>query len=135
MASPSPPTLTPPLPTTPQGLDEHVYKLLERRTYDLAGVTHSSVKVWLNGKKLGCNNFAQYVDLYLGPKLKPGSAPCEQRAKSATLDALTAARRRAPAPLPPRSRRAPAARLLLLTPLAVGCATHSRGVSAPLGAQ
>ena len=30
-----------------------MYKLLERRTYDLAGVTHSSVKVWLNGKKLG----------------------------------------------------------------------------------
>ena len=98
-----------------------MYKLLERRTYDLAGVTHSSVKVWLyllwlhmpcqlaskveqlylprphllwlyssvkvwlNGKKLGCNNFAQYVDLYLGPKLKPGSAPCAQCAKSAVL--------------------------------------------------
>ena len=32
-------------------------------------------QVWLNGTRLGCNNFAQYVDLYLGAKLKPGSAP------------------------------------------------------------
>ena len=42
-----------------QGMEEDTYRLLERRTYDLAGVTHSSVKVWLNGKKLGCNNFSQ----------------------------------------------------------------------------
>jgi len=133
-----------------------VYKLLERRTYDLAGVTHSSVKVWLyllwlhlpcqlaskverqldlprphllwlhssyhfkvwlNGKKLGCNNFAQYVDLYLGPKLKPDSAPCAQRAQteSAVL-----------APRPP-----PAA-FPALAPPARGCATHTRELPAPL---
>ena len=113
-----------------------MYKLLERRTYDLAGVTHSSVKVWLyllwlhmpcqlaskveqlylprphllwlyssvkvwlNGKKLGCNNFAQYVDLYLGPKLKPGSAQCAQRAESAVW---------APQPRPRRTLGADAA--------------------------
>ena len=80
---------------------------------------HSSYhfKVWLNGKKLGCNNFAQYVDLYLGPKLKPDSAPCAQRAQteSAVL-----------APRPP-----PAA-FPALAPPARGCATHTRELPAPL---
>ena len=52
-----------------EGLDDDMYSLLERRTYDLAGVSHHSVKVWLNGKRLAINNFSNYVDLYLGPKV------------------------------------------------------------------
>ena len=45
---------------------------MTRRVYDMAGVTHHSVKVYLNGKRLPVNNFSNYVDLFLGPKLAPG---------------------------------------------------------------
>ena len=38
-------------------LDDDIVSIFERRAYDMAGCTHSSVKVYLNGKKLGCNDF------------------------------------------------------------------------------
>ena len=39
----------------------------------MAGCTHHSVKVYLNGKRISTNNFSNYVDLFLGPKL--GGSP------------------------------------------------------------
>ena len=56
----------------PQSLDADTVALMTRRVYDMAGVTHHSVKVYLNGKRLPVNNFSNYVDLFLGPKLAPG---------------------------------------------------------------
>ena len=49
------------------GLDSDTVSLLTKRVYDLAGVTPSSVGVYLNGKKItGVKNFQSYVDLYFG---------------------------------------------------------------------
>jgi DNA topoisomerase II len=46
-------------------LDDDIVALFTKRAYDMAGCTDKRVKVWLNGKKLEVNNFADYVDLYL----------------------------------------------------------------------
>ena len=54
-------------------LDDDIVALFARRAYDLAGCTHSSVKVYLNGKRISVNNFSNYVDLFLGPKM--GGSP------------------------------------------------------------
>ena len=35
--------------------------LLKKRVYDIAGVTHASLRVWLNGTKLAVKCFEQYV--------------------------------------------------------------------------
>ena len=56
-------------------LDDDICALFTRRAYDMAGCTHSSVKVYLNGKRLPTSNFSQYIDLFLGPKLAAGSLP------------------------------------------------------------
>lgn len=48
-------------------LDDDTVGLMSKRVYDMAGVTDSSVKVWLNGEKLRVNTFADYVDMYLNP--------------------------------------------------------------------
>jgi DNA topoisomerase-2 len=46
-------------------LDEDIVSLMTKRVYDMAGVTPSSVKVFLNGRKIDVKNFNSYVDLYL----------------------------------------------------------------------
>lgn len=48
-----------------QHLDEDTVGLLTKRVFDMAGVTHSSVKVYLNGEKLRIRSFKDYIDLYL----------------------------------------------------------------------
>ena len=46
-------------------IDRDIESLLVKRVYDLAGVTPSSVGVYLNGKKITCvKNFQTYIDLY-----------------------------------------------------------------------
>ena len=50
-------------------LDDDICALFTRRAYDMAGCTHHTVKVYLNGKRLATNNFSNYVDLFLGPKV------------------------------------------------------------------
>ena len=58
------------------GMDDDIIALFTRRAYDMAGCTHQSVKVYLNGKKLPANKFADYVDLYL----KVGGSPrCSEK--------------------------------------------------------
>eukprot|EP00514_Thraustochytrium_sp_LLF1b_P010190 CAMPEP_0184540880 /NCGR_PEP_ID=MMETSP0199_2-20130426/1002_1 /TAXON_ID=1112570 /ORGANISM="Thraustochytrium sp., Strain LLF1b" /LENGTH=1568 /DNA_ID=CAMNT_0026934549 /DNA_START=176 /DNA_END=4882 /DNA_ORIENTATION=+ len=49
----------------PGGLDRDTLSLLTKRAYDVAGVTHKSVKVHLNGKPIAANTFEKYIDLYL----------------------------------------------------------------------
>ena len=47
------------------GLDKDTVSLLQKRVYDIAGVTPASVSVYLNGKKIqGVKNFQSYVNLY-----------------------------------------------------------------------
>ena len=51
-----------------EGLEEDTVALMRKRTYDLAGILGSGVKVFYNGTRLAVKNFSDYVNLYLGPK-------------------------------------------------------------------
>lgn len=46
-------------------LDEDIVSLLTKRAYDIAGVTASKVKVYLNGTLIQVSDFESYCDLYL----------------------------------------------------------------------
>jgi len=48
------------------GLSEFHFEVFRRRVYDIAAVTN--VKVRFNGAQVPVKSFANYVDLYLGPK-------------------------------------------------------------------
>jgi DNA topoisomerase-2 len=48
-----------------KALDSDTLRLLSKRVVDLAGVTASSVKVYLNGTKIKVENFKQYCEMYL----------------------------------------------------------------------
>ena len=56
-------------------MDDDIVALMGRRAYDMAGCTPSSVKVYLNGKRLPVNDFKSYIDLYLGPKQAADAIP------------------------------------------------------------
>ena len=60
-------------------LDDDIVALFCRRAYDMAGCTHHTVKVYLNGKRVAINNFSNYVDLFLGPKALAGTAGSSPR--------------------------------------------------------
>ena len=49
-------------------LSKDIIKLISKRTYDASAITHNSVNVYLNEKKLEVKSFEKYVDLYLGDK-------------------------------------------------------------------
>lgn len=46
-------------------LDEDIVSLMMKRAYDVAGSTHKRVKVVLNGRKLPCSTFEEYVGLFV----------------------------------------------------------------------
>ena len=46
------------------GFDDDIVALMEKRVLDMAGVTDSSLKVYLNGEKLDVKNFEAYTKLY-----------------------------------------------------------------------
>ena len=46
-------------------LDDDIISIFQKRVYDLAGITPSSVEVFLNGKKLEVKNFSSYMDMFL----------------------------------------------------------------------
>jgi DNA topoisomerase-2 len=46
-------------------LDDDIVSLMMKRVYDLAGVTTSKVKVFLNDKKLDVKDFYSYLDMFL----------------------------------------------------------------------
>jgi len=55
------------------GLDKYtdkMYQLIERRLYDIAGVTDKSVNVYYNGTLLKQKTFDKYIKLYLKPEEK-----------------------------------------------------------------
>lgn len=47
------------------GLEDDVIALFTKRVYDMAGITDSRVKVYLNNKRVDIKNFIEYTDLYL----------------------------------------------------------------------
>ncbi|KAF6262252.1 DNA topoisomerase [Scenedesmus sp. NREL 46B-D3] len=51
-----------------QELEADVVALMAKRVYDVAGVLNKGCKVYLNGTRLPIKTFADYCDLYLGPK-------------------------------------------------------------------
>ncbi|EFJ45103.1 hypothetical protein VOLCADRAFT_94598 [Volvox carteri f. nagariensis] len=51
-------------------LDEDIVSVLRRRVFDMAGVLGKGVKVFYNGERLSIKSFQEYVDMYLGPKVK-----------------------------------------------------------------
>jgi len=51
-----------------KGLIDDMYRLFQKRTYDVAAVTDKSVKVKFNGDLVPVKTFEQYVDMYVGKK-------------------------------------------------------------------
>ena len=51
-----------------KGLSEDIISLIRKRTYDIAGTTDKSLKVYFNNKLLEIKDYEKYVDLYIGPK-------------------------------------------------------------------
>ena len=45
---------------------EKMYQLIERRLFDIAGVTDKSINVYYNGKMIKQKSFDKYIGLYLG---------------------------------------------------------------------
>ena len=45
-------------------LDEDIIALMKKRVYDIAGVTDSSLKVFLNGERIEVKNFESYIKMY-----------------------------------------------------------------------
>ena len=45
---------------------DKMYQLIERRLYDIAGVTDKSINVYYNGKLIKQKSFDKYIGLYLG---------------------------------------------------------------------
>ena len=50
-----------------QGYSDGMVKLMERRVYDVAGITDKRVAVHLNGQRLTIKDFQGYAQMYLGP--------------------------------------------------------------------
>ena len=47
-----------------EGLDDDIVALMEKRVVDMAGVSDSSLKVYLNGEKVDVKNFEAYKKMY-----------------------------------------------------------------------
>ena len=50
------------------GINDDMFKIMERRAYDMAAITGALVNVYFNGKKIDCKTFEKYIDLYIGTK-------------------------------------------------------------------
>jgi DNA topoisomerase-2 len=51
-----------------ENIGDHLFKMIQKRSYDLAACTDKQLSVYFNGKKISHQNFEQYVDLYIGSK-------------------------------------------------------------------
>lgn len=49
-------------------LTDDMYKIMEKRVYDMCAVTGKDVSVCFNGNKINCKTFEKYADLYIGTK-------------------------------------------------------------------
>jgi DNA topoisomerase-2 len=47
------------------GITKDVYNLMSKRVYDICALTDDSVKVTLNGHRIGVKNFQKYAELYI----------------------------------------------------------------------
>ena len=45
-----------------------MYKIMEKRVYDMCAITSKDINVYLNDTKIDCKTFEKYVDLYIGSK-------------------------------------------------------------------
>ena len=67
-------------------LDDDIVALFTRRVYDMAGVTDSSVKVYLNGKRVAVNGFKEVRRrLSRAPRPRPAPAGAEVAASAQLL--------------------------------------------------
>ena len=46
-------------------IGNHLFKLMEKRVYDLCALTNDDIGVYFNNKKININNFQEYAKLYL----------------------------------------------------------------------
>ena len=51
-----------------EGLTKDMLTIMEKRAYDIAAYTDTGLNVYFNGKKIECNNFEKYINLYIGSK-------------------------------------------------------------------
>lgn len=50
------------------GLSEDMYKIMEKRVYDMCAITSKDVNIYFNEQKIEYKTFEKYVDLYIGSK-------------------------------------------------------------------
>ena len=50
------------------GITDDMFKIMEKRAYDMAACTGSNVNIYFNNQKIDCKTFEKYADLYLGNK-------------------------------------------------------------------
>jgi len=50
------------------GLDDDIVSLMTKRVYDMAGITPTQVKVYMDGERVQVKDFRSYVDLYFKGK-------------------------------------------------------------------
>lgn len=67
------------------GWDEDHLSLLRKRVYDIAGVADRGLKVYLNGELVPCNNFRDYVAMYVASAGLPGG-PAKESEPAAAAD-------------------------------------------------
>jgi len=60
-------------------LDADIVALMTKRVFDIAGTTSEKCKVYLNKKRLGVNNFADYVRVYLKDEATVVQEVCSER--------------------------------------------------------
>ena len=53
-----------------QGLTENMYKIMEKRIYDMCAITSKDINIYFNDTKIDCKSFEKYVDLYIGSKIE-----------------------------------------------------------------
>ena len=51
-----------------EGLTDDMYNMFKKRTYDIAAVTETDVKVKFNGQHLNIKGFENYIDYFIGTK-------------------------------------------------------------------
>ena len=49
-------------------MNDDMYNIFKKRTYDVAAVTDKSVKVKFNDELVDIKSFEQYVNMYIGEK-------------------------------------------------------------------
>lgn len=46
-------------------IGSHLFKLMQKRVYDLCALTNDNIKIYFNNEKININNFQKYAQLYL----------------------------------------------------------------------